>query len=511
MGATTGNAALTGPRRDGRAWRPTAVLADRRLGLVVAIGVALAAGLFAAWLTPRGPATTTQALWWITGSLLLGLALGFVSGTRWSVLLGPIAFVAAFEIGRVGAEGPTVDAVQLGSTYGIIALVVGRGLTYVLALLPLALGSLVGVQLAAWRHRAGVRPLGIVGWIVVVLLAVCVVGLGALFLRPASTPAVVGADGAEVPGSIAELTSVPLGGHEQALLIRGRNADAPVLLHLAGGPGGTDLGAMRGDTSLEDDFVVVTWDQRGTGKSYAALDPTDTLTPEQMVADTIELTEYLRERFDEERIYLQGNSWGSLLGVLAVDARPDLYHAWIGSGQMVSPAGTDRMFWEDTVAWAEAEGNEALVATLVENGPPPYDDILAYEVALSHEHDWNPYPAFDGDRELPATLFVSENTLMDQVNGLRAFLDTFATLYPRIQDIDFRSDVTELEVPVYLVKGGHEARGRAVLADEWFDLLDAPTKERIVFEDSGHRPSFEEPGRYAELMRRVRDETYVDA
>jgi len=96
---------------------------------------------------------------------------------------------------------------------------------------------------------------------------------------------------------------------------------------------------------------------------------------------------------------------------------------------------------------------------------------------------------------------------MDQVNGLRAFLDTFAVLYPRIQDIDFRRDVAELEVPVYLVQGGHEARGRAVLADEWFDLLDAPSKERVVFEDSGHRPSFEEPGRYAEFMRRVLDET----
>jgi pimeloyl-ACP methyl ester carboxylesterase len=264
---------------------------------------------------------------------------------------------------------------------------------------------------------------------------------------------------------------------------------------------------MRGDTSLEDDFVVVTWDQRGTGKSYAALDPTDTLTAEQMVADTIELTDYLRERFGEERIYLQGNSWGSLLGVLAVDARPDLYHAWIGSGQMVSPAETDRMFWEDTLAWAEAGGDEELAATLSANGPPPYDDILAYEVALSHEHDWNPYPAFDGDKELPSTLFVPENTLMDQVNGLRAFLDTFSVLYPRIQDIDFRRDVTELEVPVYLVQGGHEARGRAVLADEWFDLLDAPSKERVVFEDSGHRASFEEPGRYAELMRRVLDET----
>ena len=158
-------------------------------------------------------------------------------------------------------------------------------------------------------------------------------------------------------GGIAELTSVPIGGHQQALMIRGRSSEAPVLLHLAGGPGGTDLGAMRADTALEQTFVVVTWEQRGVGKSYAALDPVETLTLDGMVADTIELSEYLSTRFDEERIYLTGNSWGATLGVLAVQQRPDLYHAFVGTGQMVSQRATDIMFWEDTLAWAESTGH----------------------------------------------------------------------------------------------------------------------------------------------------------
>jgi len=291
-------------------------------------------------------------------------------------------------------------------------------------------------------------------------------------------------------------------------MIRGRSVDSPVLLHLAGGPGGTDIGAMRADTGLEQRFVVVTWEQRGVGKSYAALDPLETMTLDQVVADTLELTEYLRDRFDEGRIYLSGNSWGSTLGVLAVQQRPDLYHAFVGTGQMVSQRATDVMFWEDTVAWAEATGQADLAATLRENGPPPYADIRRYEVALSHEHDWNPYAEWDGDRELPATLFVPENDLMDQVNGLRSFLDTFSVLYPQLQDIDFRRDVPSLDVPVYVVAGAHEARGRAVPAEEWFEALDAPSKDWIVFEHSGHRPSFEEPARFVEVMARVLDETY---
>lgn len=186
---------------------------------------------------------------------------------------------------------------------------------------------------------------------------------------------------------------------------------------------------------------------------------------------------------------------------------PELYHAVIGTGQMVSTSETDRLFYEDTLAWADATGNMALVAELRANGPPPYDDLLKYEPAIAHEHDWNPYPEFDVGKEMPGNLFVPENSLIDRINGLRSFLDTFSVLYPQLRDVDFRRDATELEVPYYMVIGAHEARGRALLANEWFEMLAAPSKERVVFEHSGHRPQFEEPGQFAALMRRVLSET----
>lgn len=89
-----------------------------------------------------------------------------------------------------------------------------------------------------------------------------------------------------------------------------------------------------------------------------------------------------------------------------------------------------------------------------------------------------------------------------------AFLDTFSVLYPQLQEIDLRRDVPRLEVPVYLVAGVHEARGRAVLAEEWFARLEAPSKAWFVFEHSGHRPSFEAPAGFARVMSQVLEETY---
>lgn len=306
-----------------------------------------------------------------------------------------------------------------------------------------------------------------------------------------------------MPGSVAELITIEIGGHAQTVMIRGRSIDNPVMLYLAGGPGGTDIGAMRLDTSLESDFVVVTWDQRGTGKSYPAIDPIETLTLDQMIADTVELSEHLADRFGREQIYLVGNSWGSLLGVMAAAERPDLYAAYVGIGQMVSPRETDILFWEDALAWADQTGDTDLANALRRNGPPPYDDLLAYEAAVGSEHQWNDYPELDLGNEMPAILFVPEYDLMDKFNGFRGFLDTFSVLYPQLQAMDLRDDTTSLGVPVFMVIGEHEARGREVLAMEWFGALDAPFKEALVFDGAGHRSHFDRPELFADFMQRV--------
>jgi pimeloyl-ACP methyl ester carboxylesterase len=484
--------------------------ADWRIGLTAALALATAAAAIAAWLTPRGPVTTSDALLSILAALIVGLAAGLVTGKRWSMLVTPVSFVVAFEVFRLGVEGPTVDGIHLSSTYGVIAFVLGRLFPGLLILFPLAVGAAYGVWLAGRLGDESATTMGIAGWVLAGLASLAVMLLAISVARPATTEPILGAGGEPLPGSIAELRTLTIGGHEQTMMIRGRDIQNPVLLYLAGGPGGTDLGAMRADVGLEQYFVVVTWDQRGSGKSYAALDPVETLTLEQMVSDTIVVTNYLRERFGQQKIYLVGNSWGTILGILAVHGHPELFHAYVGAGQMVSLRETDILFYEDTLAWAHGTGNVPLTAKLLENGPPPYDNLLDYEPALSYEHAWNSYPELDTSKEMPSNLFVPENSLMDRVNGLRGFLDTFSVLYPQLQGLDLRSQASNIKVPVYMVLGVHEARGRAVLADEWFDQLEAPSKERVVFEHSGHRPLFEEPALFTALMARVVDETLTD-
>jgi pimeloyl-ACP methyl ester carboxylesterase len=444
-------------------------------------------------------------------SLAVGSLAGLVLRSRWAMLVTPVAFVVVFELTRLGFSGPTVDGVHLDTTYAIVALVVGRGVHGVLALLPMVLGVTIGAALARrWparppQHRGVGAELAT--WLrrgVAVVTGLVLVAVAVFVARPGTTDPIVDADGRTVAGSVAELTCVEINGRELALMIRGRSTKNPVLLFLAGGPGGSELGAMRNHSeALEDDFVVATLDQRGTGKSYDELDPTSTLTLDAAVNDVLDVTEYLRDRFGQDKVYLVGQSWGTILGVLAVQRRPQLFRAFVGTGQMVSPLATDKVYYRDTLAWARDNGNTELVDTLTRIGPPPYTEVRDYEPTLSHEYEVYPYDHTgnsEGSGGMTENIFVEEYSLLDAVHVLAGFLDAFAVLYPQIQNVDLRTQATHLDVPVYLAQGRHETPGRAGPAQQWFDLLQAPHKELIVIDHAGHRPLWERPQEFTDLM-----------
>lgn len=468
--------------------------------LVVVGGWGLAAGT----VTPRGPLTSGAALWSIGVSVAVGAAAGFLLRRRWAVAAVPAAFAVAVEAARLGVDGPMVDGIRF-STYGAIAFVTGRGFHALLTLLPLAVAAAAGAGAARARTAGRARGPGPAARrAVTVVAAVATAALAVGLARPAATEPITGPGGRAVPGSVAEVTTVEVDGRELGVMIRGVSTANPVLLFLAGGPGGSEFGAMRRHLpELEKYFTVVTWDQRGAGTSYPALDPTDTVSLRGYVEDTLELTDYLRARFGVDAVYLLGQSWGSTLGVLAVRERPELYRAFIGTGQMVSQRATDRIFYADTLAWARRTGDRALVDRLVAIGPPPYAQMFGYETALSHEQDVYPYDrsgSSEGAGQMSENLLVGEYTLIDQVHVLGAFMDSFAALYPQLQDIDFRAGTTDFAVPMFFVQGAHEARGRAVPFADWYPTVDAPVKDLVVIDGAGHRPLWERPDAFVDYM-----------
>jgi pimeloyl-ACP methyl ester carboxylesterase len=253
-------------------------------------------------------------------------------------------------------------------------------------------------------------------------------------------------------------------------------------------------------------------------REYPALAPVETLTLDQAVADTIELTNYLRQRFNEEKIYLMGESWGTTLGVLAVQQQPELFHAWIASGQMVSQRETDRQLYRDILALAARNGDTELAEQMTAFGEPPYADTPYPNAVVMAHYDalGQPYTPPQDYIERgtaanlgPWALFGSEYNLVEKVNVLRGLIDTFTIMYPQIQEIDFRQDVPRLEVPVYILDGAAELAARRDLALEWYNQLEAPAKQIYTFDNAGHSVAFEQFSALHEILTgTILPETY---
>mgnify|MGYP000406148181 FL=1 len=321
----------------------------------------------------------------------------------------------------------------------------------------------------------------------------------------ASTPPILDTQGQAIPNSIAVMEKVKLGGAEEWMTIRGKDSRNPVLLFLAGGPGGTQLvTARRALTRLEDRFVVVNWEQPGAGKSFDAIDRSK-LTPDRYITDAHELVLNLRQRFGKEKVYVLGESWGSALGIMVVQRYPELFQAFIGTGQMVAFLENDRICYDFALRLAQERGDTNQVEKLKQQGPPPYygKDVLWKSAAyLSETFDYmnkNPAIANPGFNTLQ-DLAGSEYGLYDKLNFVRGLLDTFGVVYLQLWDVDFRKQATRLEVPVYFLIGRHDVNAQPKLTEEYFNLLTAPRKELIWFENSGHNPWMNETEKFVDTI-----------
>jgi pimeloyl-ACP methyl ester carboxylesterase len=301
-------------------------------------------------------------------------------------------------------------------------------------------------------------------------------GLITISQLAAFTPRIVDKNGNMHENSISKLIKLDLNGRKQWISIRGWNKNAPVLLFLAGGPGGTQMAAVRHELAeLEKHFVVVNWDQPGSGKSYYA-EKTKNITAQTYIQDGHALTEYLKDRFSQEKIYLMGESWGSALGIFLVDKYPESYHAFIGTGQMVDFAETERIDYAKALEIAQSKGDTALIERLTANGEPPYygNDVTwksaVYLNYLSAYMAANPKiqnPGYNTFRDVGS----SEYGLLDKINFFRGIVNTFNHVYQQLYTIDMRTDYIKLDVPVCFFLGRHDVNAPTVLVEEYVQGL----------------------------------------
>ena len=313
------------------------------------------------------------------------------------------------------------------------------------------------------------------------------------------------------PNGIDDALYVPIRGSEQWITIRGRDKSNPVVLIIHGGPGFANAPLVNAMLPYEQSYTLVQWDQPGAAKTFRRAGntiPAD-LTIADVVDDGIAVAELVKERLHADKIVLLGWSWGSLVGIEMARKRPDLFAAYVGTGQLVSLPANEAMAYASVLATARQRGVTQAVAELEAIGPPPYG---SYD-KLTTERKWAGIFA-GGDQSVVALLTLamvgprySIGDVVSYIRGLLASQDHFMgpTLDGPMFHVDLGATATELDVPIFFLQGTDDNVTPAALARAYFDRLTAPQKMYVAIEGGGHAAIVDETGPFlAALNEHVR-------
>lgn len=303
--------------------------------------------------------------------------------------------------------------------------------------------------------------------------------------------------------SIAEKVFVDINGVKLGMFIRGKDINNPVLLFLHGGPGMPEY-FLKEDypINLEEHFTVVWLEQRGAGLSYSNKINPDSITVERFIEDDAEVTKYLCQRFNKQKVYLMAHSWGTCIGIRLVQKYSDLYEAYIPMAQMTDQEESEKLAYEYMLSYYKENGDTETLKKLQEAG---FDTKAYSKIRDSVMHKAGIGTTRDMKSVIKGIFFTSlgckEYSLVERINIWRGRLFTLNAW--KNNDNEWGKNVqaiTEIKVPIYFLHGKYDYTVNYDMAKAYYEKLKAPKKDFYTFENSAHSPLFEEPDKAINIL-----------
>jgi len=304
---------------------------------------------------------------------------------------------------------------------------------------------------------------------------------------------------------------VSINGFPQKIHIWGQDPTNSIILFVHGGPGNPFRHRIRKCLlPLTDRYIIAAYDQRGVGGSYRKMDPRD-LRPSDYVKDIECWAEWLSRRFDQKQVYLVGESWGSFIGSLAVAERPELFKGYIGYGQIVDMKASLTIQYHLALEAALKRGDEDKEKTLIGLGEPSdgrfakkngLDIFFPLMYQLLEDPD---QPSFL-KREIYPFYLSAEYSIKDKINWSKgkALLDAARPSWgidmPSLPE--FLGPSPRFAIPYYVFQGRKDFITPWQQIPDYIEKIEAPKKEAVFFEHSGHVSAFDEPQRFMDELRK---------
>ena len=318
--------------------------------------------------------------------------------------------------------------------------------------------------------------------------------------------------GKPIVGSISEKTFVIIGGVKQGMFIRSKNLNNPILLYVHGGPAFPNYFLIdKYKPELEDYFTVCYWEQRGGGLSYTPEVSLRSMNFKQLASDAIEVTNYLRKRFNKEKVYIFAHSGGTPIALLAVHKAPELYSAYIAMAQITNQKESEKIAYKYMLDEYSRKGNKKAVNDLHQynvlksdsNIVPFFKSVVRdksmHELGIGTMHQMN---SIFYDIFVPVWT-CKAYTLTEKINIWRSKFSFVpkTNLIDELFSRDFASEINKIEIPVYFFSGKYDLTVNVDLSKAYMKQLQAPKKGFYTFNKSAHSPLFEEPEKFKKILK----------
>ena len=350
---------------------------------------------------------------------------------------------------------------------------------------------------------------------IAVLSIVCIILIGIAVIAinsPGKLEPLKDNEGNEIANSLAEKHFIEIGGVKQGFFLRSENTKNPVILFLHGGPGSPELAMLYRyeiHERLEKYFTVCYWDQRGAGMSFSNSIDADTMTLEQMIDDTYQISEYLKKRFNQEKIYIIGHSWGSLLGLKTIKKHPENYFAYIGIGQVTNQMKSEKLAYDYMLQHAAEINDKSAVRNLEKFNKNASDFPTSKYIATVRSQLMNKYGIgimhddFSMAGLIKDILFFKGYTFPEKLNYIRGMAFSQKHLWDYVVSENLFESSISYRIPVYIAHGKYDYQVSYTLAREYFEMIEAPDKAFFTFEKSAHSPNGEEPENFIQTVRLI--------
>ncbi len=294
-------------------------------------------------------------------------------------------------------------------------------------------------------------------------------------------------------GQFAEINGEP-----QWLTIRGADRRNPVVMIL-NGPGAAFSRMAPFFAPWERDFTLLQWDQPGAGGTLAKNGMPDSLTFDRLVRDGLAVAEFALTRLSKSKLVLLGISGGSVLGLRMAKARPDLFSAYVGTGQIVNWARQEALGYALALADARARNDATAIAELEKIGPPPYADTMSDFIKSKYVNALTPAeqavfaslsPEMLAALNAPPPGVSYAPPDLPAPNMMESAMKAFAAWRPQLQSFDADTLGHDFALPMHFFQGDRDLYTVTSEVEAYAAAIAAPRKSFSLLEGGGHSAIF---------------------